>query len=296
MDLLLATSFLATRVSRSTQQDLSKLKRLLEHIKGTIDDTYTVGADKLGHFRTWIDASYAVHPDFRSHTGGAISLGTGAIACKSTKQKLNTKSSTKAETVGASDYLPNTIWVKMFMEAQGYSIDGNILEQDNESAIKLAKNGRTSAGPKSRHIDIRFFWLKDRIKSGEITIRHCPTHQMLADFFTKPLQGNLFRRFKAVVLGHQHVDTLHDTIDQPLEERVEDRRSDTNDTIVRVPDMNSTRDKTRASYADVVQNKTCVAEMPSKNANTHVGKTAGKTTTIKSNNILSRAHSLERIQ
>ena len=109
-------------------------------------------------------------------------------------------------------------------------------------------------------------------------------------------RGTFFCRFKAVVLGHQHVDTLHDTIDQPLEERVEDRRSDTNDTIVRVPDMNSTRDKTRASYADVVQNKTCVAEMPSKNANTHVGKTAGRTTTIKSNNILSRAHSLERIQ
>ena len=161
MDLLLATSFLTTRVSKCTQQDQSKLKRLLEYIHGTLDTEYTVGADDLGRMRTWVDASYAVHPDMRSHTGGVISFGRGGVACKSGKQKLNTKSSTEAEFVGASDYLPNTIWVKMFMEAQGFQIHENILEQDNESAIRLEKNGRTSAGPKSGHINIRFFWLKD---------------------------------------------------------------------------------------------------------------------------------------
>jgi hypothetical protein len=68
------------------------------------------------------------------------------------------------------------------MESQGYHVSSNILEQDNKSAIKLAQNGRTSAGPKLRHIDIRYFWLKDRIKSGNITIQHCPTLQMMANF------------------------------------------------------------------------------------------------------------------
>jgi hypothetical protein len=137
------------------------LKRLLEYIHGTLDTEYTVGADDLGRMHTWVDASYAVHPDMRSHTGGVISFGRGGVACKSGKQKLNTKSSTEAEFVGASDYLPNTIWVKLFMEAQGFQIHENILRQDNESAIRLEKNGRTSAGPKSGHINIRFFWLKD---------------------------------------------------------------------------------------------------------------------------------------
>ena len=157
MDLLLATSFLTTRVSKSTTQDLAKLKRLLEYIKGTLGFEDVVGADELGRMRTWVDAAYAVHTDMRSHTGGVISFGRGGIACKSTKQKLNTKSSTEAEFVGASDYLPNTVWVKMFMQAQGYSITENVFKQDNESAIKLEKNGRTSAGPKSRHIKIRYF-------------------------------------------------------------------------------------------------------------------------------------------
>jgi hypothetical protein len=133
----------------------------------------------------------------------------------------------------------------MFMEAQGYKITSNILEQDNESAIKLAKNGRTSAGPKSRHIDIRFFWLKDRIKAGEIIIRHCPTAHMLADFFTKPLQGNLFRRFKAVVLGHKHVDTLQDITPESLEERVGDSsRSSSRADIVNGSDAGTERTRT----------------------------------------------------
>jgi hypothetical protein len=117
------------------------------------------------------------------------------------------------------------------MEAQGYTVSSNILEQDNQSAIHLATNGRSSAGPKSRHIDIRYFWLKDRIQSGAVHIRHCPTLEMLADFFTKPLQGHLFRFFKAIVLGQRHVDTLSDPIAQPLEERVEDHQSVIHDTI-----------------------------------------------------------------
>jgi hypothetical protein len=208
MDLLLAIGFLCTRVSKSTKQDQMKLKRVLEYINGTMDLEYTLGADDLAKMRTWVDASYAVHPDMKSHTGGVISFGTGGIVCKSTKQKLNTKSSTEAELVGASDYLPNTIWVKHFLDAQGFHLSDNVLEQDNESAIKLEKNGRSSAGQKSRHINVRYFWIKDRVRQEGIHIRHCPTLQMLADFFTKPLEGALFRRFRDVILGYKHVDSL----------------------------------------------------------------------------------------
>jgi hypothetical protein len=221
MDILLAVGFLCTRVSKATTQDQHKLKRVLEYLKGTMDLEYTIGADSLSKLRTWVDASYAVHPDMKSHTGGVMSLGIGGLACKSTKQKLNTKSSTEAELVGASDYLPNTIWVKLFLEAQGYTIAENFLEQDNESAIKLEKNGRLSAGQRSRHIDIRFFWIKDRVLSDGLTIRHCPTLQMLGDFFTKPLQGVLFRKFRNVLLGYTHSDTLaYLDPPSPVEERV----------------------------------------------------------------------------
>jgi hypothetical protein len=181
MDILLTVAFLCTRVSKSTTEDEGKLKRLLEYISGTQNLEYTLGADDLKKLRSWVDASYAVHPDYESHTGGVVSFGTGGFFCKSSKQKLNTKSSTEAELVGASDYLPNTMWVKMFMEAQGCPLLENYFEQDNESAIKLEKNGRASAGQKSRHINIRFFFIKeDRTKDLGIEIRHCPTLQIFS--------------------------------------------------------------------------------------------------------------------
>jgi hypothetical protein len=61
--------------------------------------------------------------------------------CKSTKQKLSTKSLTEAEVVGSSDYLPNVIWAKMSLAEQGYELPNNVFYQDNQSAIRLEKNG-----------------------------------------------------------------------------------------------------------------------------------------------------------
>jgi hypothetical protein len=202
-------AFLCTRVSKPTEQDWSKLRRLLEYLHGTLDQTRTLGADNLHSMVTWVDASYAIHADMKSHTGGAISLGTGALMTKSTKQKLNTKSSTEAEVVGSSDYLPNTIWAGNFLEAQGYKLEENVFLQDNQSSMKLIKNGRASSGPKTRHMNIRYFFIKDRLQSENIQVKYCPTESMLADFFTKPLQGRLFRKFRAVLLGLDGIPRNH---------------------------------------------------------------------------------------
>jgi hypothetical protein len=180
----------------------------MQYLNRTIDEFLTIGADNLTTMDTWIDASYAVHQDMKSHTGGAISLGRGAVMSKSSKQKLNTKSSTEAELVGASDYVPNSIWGGRFLEYQGYYLKKNNVHQDNQSAMKMERNGRSSCGQKSRHIDIRYFFVKDRVDKGEIDILYCPTKMMVADFFTKPLQGALFRKLKAVIMGEIDVRTF----------------------------------------------------------------------------------------
>ena len=220
LDMLLPVAFLCTRVTKSTKQDQQKLKRVLEYVKGSIDLEYTLGAESLNRVQSWVDASYAVHPDMKSQTGGVTSFGIGGFMGKSTKQKLNTKSSTEAELVGASDYLPNTIWLKLFMESQGYRMNETVFEQDNESAIRMEENGRMSAGQKSRHINIRYFWIKDQTKELGIDIRHCPTLSMLADFFTKPLNGGLFRKFRDVILGYKPVSSLRESTCFDVEERV----------------------------------------------------------------------------
>jgi hypothetical protein len=170
LDIQLPVAFLCTRVSCSTEKDWAKLKRVLEYLRGTLEEFLTIGADDICKMKTWVDASYAVHEDMKSHTGGVVSFGQGAIMCKSSKQKLNTKSSTEAELVGASDYLPYAIWATKFLGAQGYVLKENVLYQDNQSTIRFEKNGRRSCGPNSRHIDIRYFFIKDRLGLGNIDV------------------------------------------------------------------------------------------------------------------------------
>jgi hypothetical protein len=87
VDLLLPVIFLCTRVSVSTEQDEATLRRLLEYTYGSLDDEYILGADDTGRMRSWVDASFAVHPGMKSHTGGVISFGRGGLVCKSMKHK-----------------------------------------------------------------------------------------------------------------------------------------------------------------------------------------------------------------
>ena len=137
-----------------------------------------------------------------------MSLSWGTIHNKSSKQKLNTKSSTEAEIVGVSEYIPYNIWLVNFLNEQGYKIQHNIVYQDNESAIRMEKNGRNSCTGNSRHIDIRYFFTKDQVDKGEMTIEYCPTHYMLADYHTKALQGSLFQRLRRVIMGFDHISSL----------------------------------------------------------------------------------------
>ena len=170
-DILTAISFLTTRITKPTIDDWGKLRRVLQYLKGTLQLRLTLGADSMSVLKTWIDASYAPHPDMRNHTGGCSSFGTGVVLSRSSKQKLNAKSSTEAELIGVSDVLPYNLWTLYFLQSQGYNLDDNTVFQDNESAIRLEKNGRRSAGIKSRHINIRFFGSRTA-RIGSISISY----------------------------------------------------------------------------------------------------------------------------
>ena len=87
------------------------------------------------------------------------------------------------------------------MMAQGYEIKDNVSYEDNQSAIFMEMNSRNSCTGNSRHINIRYFWVKDRVANKEVRIEYLPTHLMLADFFTKPLQGETFRIVRAYIMG-----------------------------------------------------------------------------------------------
>ena len=118
-----------------------------------------------------------------------MSMGKGAIVNILQKHKINVASSTEAELVSIADVLGMMMWCKYFMEAQGYTIEHNILYQDNKLTILLAKNGQMLAGKKSNHIKNRFFLVTDKIAQGDLGICHKGTDEMWIDVNTKPLQG-----------------------------------------------------------------------------------------------------------
>jgi hypothetical protein len=196
-----AVTLLCTRVKTPNRSDWKKLVRLLQYLNGTREDTLTIGIDDLNVVKWYVDASFAVHPDFKSHTGACASLGTGAAMSMSRKQKLNTRSSTEAELVAVDDAINLVLWTKLFLEEQGYKVDKNFLFQDNKSAILLEKNGKKSSSKRTRAINIRYFFVTDQAEKGNLRIDYCPTGEMVADFFTKPLQGEAFEKFRAQIMG-----------------------------------------------------------------------------------------------
>ncbi len=106
-------------------------------------------------------------------------------------------SSTEAELIGQSDYASHGIVARDFLKGQEVPV--NIL-QDNQSAIAMVKKGYSSS-EHSRHINIRYFFLKDLIDRGEVKIAYQPSKDMVADILTKPLQGSLFRRLCDILLN-----------------------------------------------------------------------------------------------
>ena len=111
--------------------------------------------------------------------------------------KCNTKSSTEIELILLADKLADVIWMRYFIECQGYDIDKYIVFQDNMSALSLEKNGRISSSKRTKHIKAKYFFIKDYYDAGEIDVKFCPTDEMWADVLTKPLQGQKFRDMRA---------------------------------------------------------------------------------------------------
>ena len=149
----------------------------------------------------YMDASFAVHPNMCSHTGGGLTMGRGFPISVSTKQKLTVKSSMEGELVGVDDMMPIILWARQFLLAQGYGTVENLLLQDNRSSILLEQNGKSSSSKTTRHINITYFFITDCVNMKEISIEWCPTKDMVADFMTKPLQGSHFKRLRDIIMG-----------------------------------------------------------------------------------------------
>ena len=122
LDVQLPISFVSSRVTKLTEQDWLNLKRVLKYLNGTFDRKVTIGLNDISIMHVFVDVSYVVHCDIKSHTEGCGVFFRGALMSRSIKQYLNTKTSCEAEVVGKSDYILSSIHIRLFLEVQSYNI------------------------------------------------------------------------------------------------------------------------------------------------------------------------------
>jgi hypothetical protein len=193
-EILTATTFLATRAAKADTDDMGKLRRVIRYLRGSAGRGIRLRPGALGvNVRAYVDAAYGVHVDGKSHTGVSIVIGeAGPIFVRSSKQPIVAKSSTEAELIATSDSANQVFHVRNFIISQGYGDKPATIFQDNMSCMSLLAKGK-STSMRTRHISIRYYWVKERVENGEAVITHMRSEAMgPANALTKPLVGSQF--------------------------------------------------------------------------------------------------------
>ena len=126
------------------------------------------------------------------------------FGAKSKKQKIQARSSSEAELYALDDVLAQLQWGVNLMNEIGYRQDPVPLFQDNKSTIVMAEKGDGLDG-RSKHIKARYFYVKHLIDRGVLKVVYLPTKEMVPDVLTKPMSGQDFRKFRAMILGEEPV-------------------------------------------------------------------------------------------
>jgi len=200
-DIHTGITFLFTRTGDPNHGDWEKLLRLLKFLRLTQHDVVILEASNEQNITWFIDAAFTVHEDMKNQSGATITLGKGILISGSTKQKVNTRSSTEAEVVGMDDCVYKVLWTKIFIEAQGLTLNHNIVMRDSTSSMKLEVNGKWSSGKRRRHLKIKYFYVTDLIKRNAIELKYCSTGKMVANNMTKPLVGTKFKQFREGIMN-----------------------------------------------------------------------------------------------
>ena len=210
-DLTPAVPFLTARVCGPTDDDWLKLKHVIEYLAAPKDLCLTLEVDKSKNPVFSIDAAHQVYGNCKGHEGGSFTMDKGSFFTVSCNQKVSARRSTEAEIVAVNDCLSYLLWLRHFLLAQGYEKDKTIdVLQYNQSAILLEQNGILSSTERTKHLNSRYFYVKDRADNKKIAIVWRPTDKVAANYLTKPLTGEKFHpfRFKIMNMKELKLETL----------------------------------------------------------------------------------------
>lgn len=162
------------------------LKRVLRYLKGTIDYKLRFNYNKKFELVCHVDADWANDLDRKSYSGILFTLGGNPIHWAATKQRCIALSTAEAEFVSMCEAAKDAIYFKELFLELGVNIDNIKIFNDNQSALALSGSGYRFSN-RTKHIGVRFYFVKNLIEQGVITVEYKPSELMLADVFTKSL-------------------------------------------------------------------------------------------------------------
>lgn len=198
-DISYAVGNVARYCSRPTQQHWRAVTRILRYLKGTID----YGLHYVKHHPSKVvgysDADWAGDINDRKSTSGYVFMKSdAAITWRSKKQTCVALSTAEAEYVALSSATQEAVWLRKLTSELSYSADEpTIIFEDNQSAIAISRNPQFHG--RTKHIDIKYHYVRDQITQKSIDLVYCPTGEMIADLFTKGLAEIQFNKLRLMI-------------------------------------------------------------------------------------------------
>ena len=199
-------------MSNPSKAHFAAAKRILRYVKGTKDFGILYEADRDFNLTGYTDSDWAGSTDDRKSTSGYVFLlGNKAISWASKKQTTVALSSAEAEYMAATSAACEATWLrKILQDVQQDSKTPTVIHCDNMSAIAMTKNPVFHS--RTKHIEIRYHFIRELVERGEIKMEFCKTEEQLADIFTKPIATEKFIKFRDM-LGVQDFSRLRGSVE-----------------------------------------------------------------------------------
>lgn len=187
-DIAASVSILSKRVTNPREHDMVGVKRVIRYLKGTKHLKLSLCDEEAPQeLHAYSDANWAEDQEERkSNSGHFISLNGGSISWRCKKQEIIALSSAESEYIALTDVCKELTWIKEVLRAFDItSTDPTTVLTDSQSCISMIRNQRFSH--RSKHIDVRYHYLKQQVEIGNVQLKYVPTEHNTADLMTKPL-------------------------------------------------------------------------------------------------------------
>ena len=192
-DIMFATCICARFQANPKESHLSSVKRIFRYLKGIPYLGLWYPKESSFDLIGYTDADYAgCKIDRKSTSGTCQLLGNRLVSWFSKKQNSVSTSTAEAEYIAAGSCCAQILWMRNQLADYGFDFKSIPIHCDNTSAIAITHNPVMHS--RTKHIEIRYHFIRDHVQNGTISLQYIPTENQLADVFTKPLDEFRFNK------------------------------------------------------------------------------------------------------